>query len=388
MVEGGPVGSGINGDRSERSLPASAAVVGCGVIGAAWTARMVLRGVDVTVFDPGPATGDTLDRVLANAVEAWDELGLDTDHRGSLTLVDSVGAAVEGAGFVQESVPERPELKASVLAAIEEACPAGAIVASSTSGIRPTQLQGTMVRPERLVVGHPFNPVYLLPLVEVVGGEATEAAESIDEAMAVYRGLGMKPLHVRVEIDAFIADRLLEAVWREALWLVADGVATTAEIDEAITNGFGLRWAQMGLFETYRTAGGPGGFRHFIEQFGPTLAWPWSRLTDVPPVHPRSWSTPSSSSPTPSPATTISASWSGSATGTWSASSGSSRATAGERGRPWPGSGPSDRPSWRAATSRRAEADRPLSPGVSRDYCRRHDIDEERASCRGSACCP
>ena len=100
--------------------------------------------------------------------------------------------------------------------------------------------------------------------------------------MTTYRSLGMKPLHVRVEIDAFIADRLLEAVWREALWLIDDGVATTAEIDTAITYGFGLRWAQMGLFETYRTAGGPGGFRHFIEQFGPTLAWPWTKLMDVP----------------------------------------------------------------------------------------------------------
>ena len=132
------------------------------------------------------------------------------------------------------------------------------------------------------MVGHPFNPVYLLPLVEVVGGDQTTPA-TIERAKAFYASLGMRPLHVRVEIDAFIADRLLEAVWREALWLINDGVATTAEIDDAITYGFGLRWAQMGLFETYRTAGGPGGFRHFIEQFGPTLDWPWTRLMDTPP---------------------------------------------------------------------------------------------------------
>lgn len=261
--------------------PERAAVVGCGVIGAAWASRLVLRGVDVTVADPNPEAETIVGQVLDQAIAAWDDLGLPTDQRGALTMSASVADAVDGVGFVQESVPERPELKASVLASIEGACPTDALIASSTSGIRPTELQRTMSNPERLVVGHPFNPVYLLPLVEVVGGEATSTG-SVERAMAIYTSLGMKPVHVRVEIDAFIADRLLEAVWREALWLINDGVATTAEIDDAITYGFGLRWAQMGLFETYRTAGGPGGFRHFIEQFGPTLDWPWTKLTDVP----------------------------------------------------------------------------------------------------------
>ena len=131
------------------------------------------------------------------------------------------------------------------------------------------------------MVGHPFNPVYLLPLVEVVGGSRT-APDAVQRAMATYESVSMRPLHVRVELDAFIADRLMEAVWREALWLVRDGVATTEEIDDAMRFGFGLRWAQMGLFETYRTAGGEGGMAHFIRQFGPALQWPWSRLTDVP----------------------------------------------------------------------------------------------------------
>ncbi len=256
-------------------------MVGCGVIGGAWAARMVLRGVDVAVADPDPTTGDSLRRILEQAVVAWDELGLPTDRRGSLTVAPSIAEAVDGVDFVQESAPERPELKATVLAAIEARCRPEVVVASSTSGIRPSVLQDTMTHPERLVVGHPFNPVYLLPLVEVVGGRATDPG-AVESAMATYASLGMEPLHVRVEVDAFIADRLLEAVWREALWLIDDGVATTAEIDTAITHGFGLRWAQMGLFETYRTAGGPGGFRHFIEQFGPTLHWPWTRLTDVP----------------------------------------------------------------------------------------------------------
>jgi len=262
-------------------VPAAAGVVGCGVIGAAWASRMVLNGVDVRISDPSPDAQAIFEQVLDNAVAAYDDLGLPTDRQGSWTMAASVADAVAGAEFIQESVPERPELKAAVLAEIEAAAPVDTIIGSSTSGIRPTTLQQGMAHPERLVVGHPFNPVYLLPLVEVVGGEQTPI-ETIRRAQSIYAGLGMKPLHVRVEIDAFIADRLLEAVWREALWLVNDGVATTQEIDDAVTYGFGLRWAQMGLFETYRVAGGAGGFRHFIEQFGPTLEWPWTKLMDTP----------------------------------------------------------------------------------------------------------
>lgn len=259
----------------------NAAVVGCGVIGAAWASRMVLSGVDVAISDPAPGAPEIYAGVLANAVAAWDELGLPTDKRGSLRFAESIGDAVADASFVQESVPERPEIKATVLAKIEQAAPRETIIASSTSGIRPTTMQATMTHPERLVVGHPYNPVYLLPVVEVVGGQAT-TDESIVLAKAFYSSIGMRPVHVRVEIDAFIGDRLLEAVWREALWLVNDGVATTQEIDDVMTYGFGLRWAQMGLFETYRVAGGAGGFRHFIEQFGPTLEWPWTKLMDTP----------------------------------------------------------------------------------------------------------
>jgi carnitine 3-dehydrogenase len=138
-----------------------------------------------------------------------------------------------------------------------------------------------MAHPERLVVGHPFNPVYLLPLVEVVGGERTSPA-TVDRASAIYRSVGMHPLALSTEIDGFVADRLLEALWREALWLVDGGVATVEEIDDAIRFGAGLRWSFMGTFLTYRIAGGEAGMRHFMAQFGPALQWPWSRLVDVP----------------------------------------------------------------------------------------------------------
>ena len=262
-------------------LPARAAVVGCGVIGAAWAARMRLRSVDVAVYDPSPTASEVLDAVMADAVLAWAALGLATDQVGSLTIVDSIAEAVDGAGLVQESVPERIDIKHSTLAAIDDVAPLNALIASSTSGYQPSDLATAMNHPERFVVAHPFNPVYLLPLVEVVGGVQTSLG-TIDRAMDTYRALGMHPLHVRKEIDAFIADRLLEAVWREALWLVNDGIATTEEIDDAISFGFGLRWAQMGTFETYRIAGGEGGMRHFMAQFGPALKWPWTKLMDTP----------------------------------------------------------------------------------------------------------
>ncbi|NNE74453.1 MAG: L-carnitine dehydrogenase [Acidimicrobiales bacterium] len=262
-------------------MPERTAVVGCGVIGSGWAARLRLNGVDVRAFDPSPDAPSVVEDVLANAIAGWELLGLPTAPLGSFEFCDSIEAAVAGAQLVQESVPERLDMKHAALSAIDTAAAPSALLASSTSGFKPTDLASPLTHPERLVVAHPFNPVYLLPLVEVVGGEDTSRG-TIDRAMAIYRRLGMHPLHVRVEIDAFIADRLLEAVWREALWLINDGVATTEEIDDAIRYGFGLRWAQMGLFETYRIAGGTGGMRHFIAQFGESLDWPWSKLTDTP----------------------------------------------------------------------------------------------------------
>lgn len=251
------------------------------MIGAGWVARLRLGGVDVRVFDPSPTAAQVIDEVHANAVAARDDLGLPPGRVGSLTICHSIADACATADLVVESVPERLELKHSTLVEIDAACAPTTIIASSTSGFRPSQLAAPLTHPQRLVVGHPFNPVYLIPLVEVVGGVET-TDEVVERVSSWYRTLGMHPLRVRAEIDAHIADRLLEAVWREALWLVNDGIATTEEIDDAIRYGFGLRWAQMGLFETYRIAGGLGGMRHFIGQFGECLTWPWTKLTDVP----------------------------------------------------------------------------------------------------------
>ena len=259
-----------------------AACIGGGVIGSGWAARFVLHGIDVSVFDPDPEAGRKAGEVLDNAERAFARLFGDArPARGTLRIAEGIAEAVSGAQFIQESVPERLDLKRVVLAEVDAAASADAVVASSTSGLRPSDMQRGLAHPERFLVGHPFNPVYLLPLVEVVGGSLT-SPDAVQRAGRVYGSVGMKPVVVRKEIDAFIGDRLQEALWREALWLVHDGIATVEEIDDVIRYSFGLRWAQMGVFQVYRVAGGEAGMRHFMEQFGPCLRWPWTKLTDVP----------------------------------------------------------------------------------------------------------
>ncbi|WP_231738698.1 carnitine 3-dehydrogenase [Novosphingobium sp. FSW06-99] len=253
-------------------------LVGGGVIGAGWAARFALAGYDVCLFDPDPAADRKVAAVLGNARRAQQRLlGALLPREGTVTIAATLAEAVADADFIQESLPEVETLKQRVLREIEAAARPGVVIGSSTSGLLPTQLQSVLADPARFVVGHPFNPVYLLPLVEVCGGAATTQATK-DIATALYTACGMQALQVRVEIDGFIADRLLEALWREALWLVNDGVATTAEIDDAIRYGAGLRWSFMGTFLTYRLAGGEAGMRHFLAQFGPALKLPWTKL--------------------------------------------------------------------------------------------------------------
>ena len=236
--------------------PRSVGLLGAGVIGGGWAARFVLAGVDVRLFDPSPEAARAAFDTLERARRAWRRLTLaPMPDEGTLTLTASVEEAVAGVELVQESAPEREELKRALLAQASEAAPPGAIIATSTSGLLPTRLAAEMRGPERFVVGHPFNPVYLLPLVEVCGARRT-SPETVARTAAMYRSVAMRPLIVRHEIDGFIADRLLEALWREALWLVADDVATAEEVDDAIRYGAGLRWAAMGTFLTYRLAGG------------------------------------------------------------------------------------------------------------------------------------
>ena len=259
-----------------------AAIIGGGVIGGGWLARFLLNGWDIKVFDPDPEAERKISEVLKNARHALPMLyDQPLPNEGTLKFCTTIKEAVSDADWIQESVPERLDIKHRVFAEIQDSCRGDAVIGSSTSGFKPSELQEGAERPEQIMVTHPFNPVYLLPLIELVPSIMT-GAQHIERAKDILTSIGLYPLHVRKEIDAHIADRFLEAVWREGLWLIKDGIATTEEIDNAIRYGFGLRWAQMGLFETYRIAGGEAGMAHFIAQFGPCLSWPWTKLMDVP----------------------------------------------------------------------------------------------------------
>lgn len=261
-------------------MPQRVAVVGSGVIGCGWAVRALAAGAEVVAFDTDV---EAARERLAKMVEiAWPSLvrrGLAGNaDRNAWRVTGDLADAVGDADLVQENVPERTELKQSVLAEIDRLAPETALIGSSTSGIKPSELaQRCSKAPSRIFVAHPFNPVYLLPLVEIVGGEKT-APDTIEAAQATYRGLNMRPLVVRREIEGHIADRLMEALWREALHLVNDGVATTEEVDAAVVYGAGLRWALMGTFLTFHLAGGDAGMRHMLEQFGPALKLPWTKL--------------------------------------------------------------------------------------------------------------
>ena len=211
-----------------------AAIIGGGVIGGGWAARFLLNGWNVSVFDPDPQAERKISEVLANARAALPALSdIPMPKEGALSFAQTITEAVEGAHYIQESVSERLDLKHRVFAQIQQSAELGTPIGSSTSGFKPSELQEGAANPAVIFVAHPFNPVYLLPLAEVVPSAKSDAGV-IENAKQILREIGMFPLHVRKEIDAHIADRFLEAVWREALWLVKDGVATTEEIDEAM----------------------------------------------------------------------------------------------------------------------------------------------------------
>jgi len=258
--------------------PRKVCVVGSGVIGAGWAARCLARGLEVVATDPVPSAEARLREAVGNAWPALSRLGLSPEaDPGKLRFSSDLAEALEGAEFVQESAPEREDLKRGLLARIDGTVGPEVVIASSSSGLLPSRIQADCRHPERVVIGHPFNPVYILPLVEVLGGEAT-ADWAKEQASRFYESLGMRPLAVRTEVPGYISDRLQEAVWREALHMVADGVATTGEIDDAIIYGPGLRWAFMGPCLTFHLAGGETGMAHMLAQFGPALKLPWTKL--------------------------------------------------------------------------------------------------------------
>ena len=253
-------------------------LLGTGVIGGGWAARALHFGIDVVAADVKPAMEEWLRGAVANAESALARLTFaPLPPKGRLTFTTDMHAMARQVDFIQENIPEQLELKQRVLADVSRHAPADVVIASSTSGLMPSDLQRDMVAPERLLVAHPFNPVYLLPLVELVGGRQTSAA-ALDAAARFFTYIGMHPLRVRREVPGHLTDRLQEALWREILHLVNEDVATTGELDDSIVYGPGLRWAGMGTNLIYHLAGGETGMRHMLRQFGPCLKWPWTKL--------------------------------------------------------------------------------------------------------------
>ena len=248
------------------------AIVGAGTIGLSWAALFASHGWDVRVSDPRPDLAELVRDGVAQLAGV-----LPGDLQARIAVEPDLEAAVTGVDVVQENGPERLELKQELFARIEAAAPAGALLLSSTSGLMPSDMGARMAEPGRVVVGHPFNPPHVVPLVEVVPGSQTPPALT-QRAAELYRTLGKVPVVLRKEIGGFVANRLQSAVFRESVHLVLSGVVTPEELDRVVTESVGVRWATAGPFESYHLGGGPGGIRHLLEHLGPGMARRWEDL--------------------------------------------------------------------------------------------------------------
>lgn len=257
------------------------AVVGTGVIGASWAACFLAQGYDVTATDPAPHAEARLRERVDACWPVLERMGLAPDASPArLSFHENVEAAVEGAGFIQENGPERLDVKRQTLERIGKAAPADTLIATSSSGIRISDIQDAADHPQRVLLGHPFNPPHLIPLVEVVGGRLT-SPEAIEQALRFYASVGKKPIHIRAEVKGHVANRLQAALWREAFHLVEQGVASVSDIDTAIAHGPGLRWALLGPFMNLHLSGGEGGLKHALEHLGPPIEDWWEDLGEV-----------------------------------------------------------------------------------------------------------
>lgn len=254
------------------------AVIGTGVIGSGWIAHFLRQGMQVRAWDPA---SDAEEKVRERLTAVWPtltRLGLHPNASpNNLTFCATLEEAVADAQFIQENTPERLPIKIASLKAIDAACPPDTIIASSTSGYLMSEMDVECQHPERCTVAHPFNPPYLMPVVEVVASPRT-SPEAHQWAVDFYRITGKQPLKLTKEVPGFVADRIMEAVWREILHMIDNDMATVEEIDMAVRYGPGIRWAMMGPLTVLHLGGGEGGMAHLIHQFGPSLQAPWTFL--------------------------------------------------------------------------------------------------------------
>ncbi|WP_217544756.1 3-hydroxyacyl-CoA dehydrogenase NAD-binding domain-containing protein [Streptomyces sp. GbtcB6] len=254
------------------------AIVGTGTIGASWATHYLVRGFDVTATDPAPTAETALRSYVAGAWDAAAAIGLAPGASPDrLGFTPDMRQAVADADFVQENAPERPELKVKLFADLDDATPPDSIIASSSSGITMSDIQVDCRHPERTVIGHPFNPPHVVPLVEVVGGTRT-APETIRDAMSFYAAIGKKPIHLKKELPGHVANRIQAALYREVVYLVQEGVLDVADSDDAVSWGPGLRWGVMGPHLLWHLGGGEGGIQHFMDTLMPRMVGFWEQL--------------------------------------------------------------------------------------------------------------
>ncbi|MCW2666184.1 MAG: 3-hydroxyacyl-CoA dehydrogenase [Frankiales bacterium] len=256
----------------------TAAVVGAGTIGLSWAALFAAHGMQVTVTDPRPDLEEVLERTIGAIAGALPGgRRQPADLLALISVVDDVETAVTGADVVQENGPENLEFKRELFVRVEQAAPREALLLSSTSGLMPTDMSQDMTEPGRVLVGHPFNPPHVVPLIEVVPGQQTPP-DAVEAAVAFYTALGKRPVVLHQEIGGFVANRLQSALFRECVHLVLSGVVTAEELDTVVTESVGVRWATAGPFQSYHLGGGPGGIRHLLEHLGPGMRRRWDDL--------------------------------------------------------------------------------------------------------------
>ena len=254
------------------------AIIGTGVIGAGWTIRLLAKNKVVNVYDPNISQINFLKneiRRVSNSVLKFYKTN--KLNKKNLYFADSIKNAVKDADLIQENAPENISIKKKIVKEISKWAKPNAIIASSSSGLLPTKIQESCILPERFLIAHPFNPVYLLPLVELVKGKKTKI-NFIKKSKIFYQSIDMYPLILKKEVEGYLSDRLQESMWRESLHILNENLASSDDLDKAIIHGPGLRWALMGNFLTFHLAGGKLGMKHTLEQFGPTLKIPWTKL--------------------------------------------------------------------------------------------------------------